>query len=94
MTRLVLLISTILALPLIAQRAQSAPAIPLDAAVIAGTASEDALTAFAAAHRSTGGGKTANVNRNANVNKSANIYKSANINKSCLLYTSPSPRDS
>jgi hypothetical protein len=88
MRLLVLLIPTMLALPLVSQGAQSAPSMPSDAAMVAGAASQDALTAFA---RRGGGGvhvsgghvggarvgaghaATRNMNRNVNRNVGRNV---------------------
>jgi hypothetical protein len=77
MTRLMLLISTLLALQFAPHGAQSAPAMPVDAAAIVGTASEDALTAFA--RRAVGAG-TANVSRGHNLNRNANLNRNVNVN--------------
>jgi hypothetical protein len=57
MTRLALLISIFLVLPLAPQGAQSALSMPLDAAVIAGAASEDGLITFVARRRGRGGAR-------------------------------------
>jgi hypothetical protein len=69
MTRLATLISTIIALPLLAPHAaNSATSMLADPAAVAGAASEDAMSAFAR-----------NVNRNANVNR--NVNKNVNVNR-------------
>jgi hypothetical protein len=82
MTRLMLLTSTLLALQLAAHEARSAPAMPVDAAAILGTASEDALTAFARrAVGGAGGARTANVSRGHHVNRNANINRNVNVNR-------------
>jgi hypothetical protein len=97
MTRLMLLTSTLLALQLAAHEARSAPAMPVDAAAILGTASEDALTAFARravggaggartanvsrGHHGAGGARTANVSRGHHVNRNANINRNVNVNR-------------
>jgi len=83
MTRRALLISAVLALFLTPHAAQSAaptPSLPLFAQ-IAGTPSEEALSAFARR----GGVRTANVGRNGgvnrNINRNVNINRNANINR-------------
>jgi hypothetical protein len=85
MTRLALLISTILALPLLASHgAQSAPSMRVDPASIAGAASEEALTAFARRGGGGGGGgggaRTANVSRGHVANRSVNVNHNINRN--------------
>src|SRR5258708_5843691 len=77
MTRLILLTSILVALQLAPQGAQSAPSMPVDAAAIVGTASQDALSAFA---RRAGGARTANVSRGHNVNRNANVNRNVNLN--------------
>jgi hypothetical protein len=87
MTRLALLICAILALPLAPQVAQSALLASSSVAQIAGTPSDEALTAFArrgaggarTANLSRGNHRSANVNRNLNVNR--NINRNVNVNR-------------
>jgi hypothetical protein len=84
MTRLALLISAILALPpLGAQGAQSVPSMPIDVAV-AGTASDEALAAFAmrrgAGGARAGGARTAHVNRGHVASRPANLHHNVNRN--------------
>jgi hypothetical protein len=93
MTRLALLISTILVLPLLVpQGAQSAASLRVDPASVAGAASEEALSAFAmrrggggarAANVSRGhvGHRTANVNHNINRNLNRNVNRNANVDR-------------
>src|SRR5258708_5753230 len=82
MARLMLLTSTLLALQLAAQEARSAPTMPVDAAAIVGTASQEALTAFARRPAGgAGGARTANVSRGHNVNRNANINRNVNVNR-------------
>ncbi len=84
MTRSALLTPTIIALLLVSQGAQSAPSISPSVAEIVGTASDEALHAFAARRGASGAANVnrgANVNRNANFNKNANFSNNKNINK-------------
>jgi hypothetical protein len=79
MTRLALLVSTIVALPLLAPHdAQSAPSMPADITAVIGAASEDALSAFARRAGGAGGARTANVSRGHNINRNANINRNVN----------------
>jgi hypothetical protein len=91
MTRLALLISTILTLPLLASHgAQSAPSMRMDPAAIATAASEEALAAFAM-RRGGDGARTTNVSRghvghrtanvNHNINRNVNVNRNVNINR-------------
>jgi hypothetical protein len=87
-TRFALLMSTILALPLLAtNRAQSDPSMPPDPAAIAGTASEEAVSAFAVRGGARGAhtpnvsrGHVAHRNVNLNHNVNRNINRNVNIN--------------
>jgi hypothetical protein len=84
MTRLALLISAILALPLAPQVAQSALLASSSVAQIAGTPSDEALTAFA--RRGGGGARTANLSRGnhrtANINR--NVNRNVNVNRNIV----------
>jgi hypothetical protein len=84
MTRLALLISAILALPLAPQVAQSALLASSSVAQIAGTSSDEALTAFA--RRGGGGARTANLSRGhhrtANINR--NVNRNVNVNRNIV----------
>jgi hypothetical protein len=83
MMRLALLISTIIALPLLAPHAaNSAPSMLVDPAAVVGAASEDAMSAFArrAGTANVNANVNRNVNRNVNANRNVNVNRNVNRN--------------